>query len=175
MDRAEGSSQAQGGGRREGVLQHKLKTRERGSGWLPVANKLRANIPAVDITGRSIRDHFGMLVREHRIKMAKQEKVTGGEKELTEKEKLLEELMEICEKTEERVEEENEGKKQSVEREKAEAIEMRDRAMGRYGGTKKRAPDGQDNVKSKKWRRKSGDTFEWLREKCAMEKNWKRG
>ena len=107
--------------------------------------------------------------------MAKQEKVTGGEKELTEKEKLLEELMEICEKTEERVEKENEGKKQSVEREKAEAIEMRDRAMGRYGETKKRAPDGQDNVKSKKWRRKSGDTFEWLREKCAMEKNWKRG
>ena len=48
-----------------------------------------------------------MLVREHRIKMAKQEKVTGGgEEELTEKEKLLEELMEICEETEEIVEEE---------------------------------------------------------------------
>ena len=156
----------------EGVLQHKLKTRERGSGWLAVANKLKANIPAVDITGRSIRDHFGMLARKHRINMAKQEKETGGGgEELTEKEKLLEELMEICEETEKRVEEENEVKKQSVEREKAQALEIRDRAMERYGETKKRALDGQDNVKSEKRRRKSGDTFEWLREKCAMEKN----
>ena len=48
---------------------------------------------------------------------------------------------------------------------------MRDRAMGRYGGTKKRAPDGQNNVKSEKWGRKSGETFEWPREKCALEKN----
>ena len=60
----------------EVVLQHKLKTRERGSGWLAVANKLKVNIPAVDITGRSIRDHFGMLARKHRINMAKQEKDT---------------------------------------------------------------------------------------------------
>ena len=70
----------------EGVLQHKLKTRERGSGWLAVANKLKANIPAVDITGLSIRDHFGMLARKYRIKMAKHEKESGGGgEELTEK------------------------------------------------------------------------------------------
>ena len=70
----------------EGVLQHKLKTRERGSGWLAVANKLKANIPAVDITGRSIRDHFGMLARKHRVNMAKHEKKSaGGGEGLTEK------------------------------------------------------------------------------------------
>ena len=68
------------------------------------------------------------------------------------------------------MEEENEVK-QSVEREKAQALEIRDRVMERYGETKKRALDGQDNVKSEKRRRKSGDTFEWLRENCAMEKN----
>ena len=62
----------------EGVLQHKLNTREKGSGWLAVANKLKANIPAVDVSGRSITDHFGMLARKHRIEMAKQEKETGG-------------------------------------------------------------------------------------------------
>ena len=139
----------------EGVLQHKLKTRERGSGWLAVANKLKPNISAVDITGQSIRDHFGMLARKHRVKMAKQENETGGRgEELTEKEKLLEELIEICEENEKRLEEENEVKKQSVRREKAQALEMRDRAIERYGA------QGQENVKSEKRRRKSSDTFE---------------
>lgn len=45
----------------EGVLQHKLKSRERGAGWLAVASRLQPSIPNVDVTARAVRDHFGML------------------------------------------------------------------------------------------------------------------
>ena len=85
----------------EGTLQHKLKSRERGAGWLAVANKLKPSMLAVDITSRSVRDRFGMLARKHKVKMANEENETGGGgEELTEKEILLEELIDICEETE---------------------------------------------------------------------------
>ena len=57
--------------------------------------------------------------------------------ELTEAEGLLEELSEINEETERRVEGENEIKKANVEKEKNQAMEMRQRAMERYGETKR--------------------------------------
>ena len=155
----------------EGTLQHKLKSRERGAGWLAVANKLKPSMLAVDITSRSVRDRFGMLARKHKVKMANEENETGGGgEELTEKEILLEELIDICEETEKKVDEENEAKKKSNEREKAQAIEMRERAMESFGTTKKRALEGQENAKPERKRRRSGDTFEWLREKTEMDK-----
>ena len=56
--------------------------------------------------------------------MAQEKRVTGISGELTEAEGLLEELSEINEETERRVEEENEIKKANVEKEKNQAVEM---------------------------------------------------
>lgn len=85
--------------------------------------------------------------------MAKEEKATGvGGEELTEKEVLLEELIAICEETEKRVEDENETRKQNVEKEKVQAVEMRKRAMERFGETKKRALECQENGKRERIR-----------------------
>ena len=93
----------------------------------------------------------------------------GGE-ELTEGEMLLEELIDIEEETERRVEEESEEKKAAAERDRGQALEMRQRALGRLGETRKR---GQENEEREKKRRKSGETFDWLREKTAMDRKLK--
>jgi hypothetical protein len=122
----------------EGVLHHKLKSRERGAGWLIIAKKLQPSFPGIEVTAPAVRDHYGVLERKHENKMAQEERATGisGE-ELTEVEGLLEELIEIYEETERRVEGGNEIKKANVEKEKNQAVEMRQRAMERYRETKK--------------------------------------
>lgn len=155
----------------EGVLQHKAKSRERGTSWLNVANKMAPSFPNVETTSRAVRDRFKTLERKHKFKNAEEERGTGlGGDELTEEEELLEELIEIGEETEKRVEEENEEKKASVERERGQALEMRQRAMERIGETRKR---GQETEAKEKKRRKSGETFDWLKEKAAMDRKLK--
>ncbi|CAB4018761.1 Hypothetical predicted protein, partial [Paramuricea clavata] len=153
----------------EGVLQHKSKSRERGACWLVVANNLGNNFPNVEVTSRAVRDRYRMLERRHKSKMAEEERATGisGE-ELTEGNALLEELTEMNEETERRVEENNIQKKATVEKERGQALEMRKRAMERIGETRKRQLHGNDDNEKK--RRKSGETFEWLREKAELDK-----
>ena len=156
----------------EGVLQHKSKSRERGACWLVVANNLGNNFPNVEVTSRAVRDRYKMLEKRHKSKMAEEERATGisGE-ELTEGDALLEELTEMNEETERRVEENNIQKKATAEKERGQALEMRQRAMERIGETRKRQLHGNDDHEKK--RRKSGETFEWLRQKAELDKTMK--
>ena len=79
----------------EGVLKHKQKSRERGEGWQKVADTL--NSQGFEITSRFARDHSGMLLKKYKARMAKEKGATGeGGQELTERESLLEELIEIA-------------------------------------------------------------------------------
>lgn len=153
----------------EGVLTKKEKSRERGSGWQTVAENL-CPMFKVDLTSRSVRDHYTMVARKHKARLAIEERATGeGGEELTEKENLLEELMQIEEETEIQMEEENVLRKETVEMEKAKGLEMRERAMECLGETRKRVLGQLGKEKEPKMRRKSGEMFEWLNKRVEVE------
>ena len=95
----------------EGVFMQKQKSGVRGVGWQTVADHLNSLL-GFEITGRSVRYHFCMLAKKHRARMAREERATcEGSQELTEKEKLLEGLIEISEETNDRVDDESERKR----------------------------------------------------------------
>ena len=89
----------------EGVLRHKAKSRERGAGWQVVADKITPNFTNIDVTSGAVRERFKYLERKHRLKISAEERASGiSVEELTEGENLLEELTEIDQETEKRVE-----------------------------------------------------------------------
>ena len=107
------------------------------------------------------------------MKLAKEKKASGGgETHQTEVEKLLEDLIEVKEQTERDLMADGNRRARDEEKERAQAVEMRDRAMERFGETRKRGKgeDGGKGEKEEKKRRRSGsDTVEFLRAK--MEQN----
>ena len=120
----------------DGILKHKAKSRERGTSWLNVANKLVPSFPYVEVTSRAVRDRYNTLAKKHEFKNPEEERETGlGGEELTEREMLLEELIDIEEETERRIEEESDEKKAAADRDRGQALEMRQRALERLKET----------------------------------------
>ncbi len=135
----------------EGVLTHKLRSKERGTLWQTVAIKM--NALGDEVTSRSVRDHYNNMSKKYRARMAREERSTGeGGSELTEQEQLLEDLIEIEEATEQMGVNEEEEKRQRIEKEKGQALEMRERAMERFGETKKRLGGGHEGEEGTKKR-----------------------
>ena len=86
-------------------------------------------------------------------------------------EKLLEDLIEVKEQTERDLTADGNRRARDEEKERAQAVEMRDRAMERFGETRKRGKgeDGWKGEKEEKKRRRSGsDTVEFLRAKKTL-------
>lgn len=132
----------------EGVLKHKVKSREKSTSWLNVANKLAPNFPHIEVTSRAVRDRYKTLEKEHKFKNAEEQRGTDlGRVELTEGEMLLEELIDIEEETERRVEEESEEKKAAADRDRGQELEMKQRALERLEETKKRGQEKEERGK----------------------------
>ena len=154
----------------EGLLIKKEKSRERGAGWQTVANNLNP-IFDTELTSRSVRDHYNNLSSKHKARLAREMRATGeGGDELTEKEELLEELMQFEEETELHVDEENAARNEMIMMEKTKGAEMRERAMECYGASRKRLAEQLGKEKeTKKTRRKSGELFQWLSERMELD------
>ena len=93
----------------EGVMSNKPRSRERGHGmqWQRVADNITAL--GQGVTSRAVRDHYNVMAKKYRARMAQEERSTGeGGAELTEAESLLEELIHIEGEMERQVESENE-------------------------------------------------------------------
>ena len=156
----------------ERVLTHKLRSKERGTLWQTVAIKM--NALGAEVTSRSVRDHYNNMSKKYRARMAREERSTGeGGSELTEQEQLLEDLIEIEEATEQMGVNEEEEKRQRIEKEKGQALEMRERAMERFGETRKRLGGGHEGEEGTKKRRRSSDMLEWLKGKIESERKEK--
>ena len=146
----------------EGVFDSKAGTRERGNAWQAVADSLNCHeAQKFSVTQRSVRDRYNILVK--RVKKnspKKKEKSGGGDSELSESEKLVEELIALSEEAEKRTEDQNEAKREAVANEKKQALEMRKRALERLGETRKRnegeKPEEKEgsNKKNEKIRRR---------------------
>ena len=89
----------------EGIFVNtKAGSRERGAAWLNVATALIAE--SLTVTVRSVRDRYHILAKKWKVKVAAEEKESGGgEKHMTEVEVLLEDLVELESESEKVVEE----------------------------------------------------------------------
>ncbi|CAB3987068.1 Hypothetical predicted protein [Paramuricea clavata] len=78
----------------EGVMSNKPRSRERGMQWQRIADNITAL--GQGVTSRAVRDHYNVMAKKYRARMAQEERSTGeGGAELTEAESLLEELIHI--------------------------------------------------------------------------------
>ena len=160
-----------------GILLHKQGSRERGQGWSAVADVINTlDIFPCVATPRGVRERFMILLRKYKTKASKAKLVSGlGGDIPTESKGLLEELYNIFTDTEKKNDNESQQKKLVNETEKNKAVEMRTKAMERFGETRKRKDE--DNVSEKKKlvnRRSSSDTLIFLKEKLEYDKENKR-
>ena len=154
----------------EGVLTHKLRSKERGTLWQAIAIKM--NALGDEVTSRSVRNHYNNMSKKYRARIVREERSTGeGGSELTE-EQLSEDLIDIEDETEQVGLNEEEARKQRIEK-KGQALEMRARAMERLGQTKKRIGGDHQGEEQIKKRRSSGDMLEWLKGRIECERKEK--
>lgn len=162
----------------EGVFDTKAGSRERGSSWQAVADCLNCHEShKFTANQRSVRDRFNTLAKKVKSKLSKEERESGGgESELSESDKLVEELIILSEESEKRSEDQSEAKREAVANEKKQALEMRDRALERFGETRKRNEEQKAEEKKAvtKRRRSGGDTLEWLRERAEADSEIKK-
>ncbi|CAB3978909.1 Hypothetical predicted protein [Paramuricea clavata] len=157
----------------EGVMSNKPRSRERGMQWQRIADNITAL--GQGVTSRAVRDHYNVMAKKYRARMAQEERSTGeGGAELTEAESLLEELIHIEREMERQVENENEENQQRIEQERGQALEMRERAMETLGQTRKRTRQNGEGSGKEQKRRRSGDMMKWLQERVELEKEEKK-
>ena len=147
----------------EGVLIHKQRSSERGMQWQKVADN--TSVMGQDITMRAVRDHYKMISKKYRARMAREERATGEGG--AEDEMLLEELIDVEDETDRHMENER------IENERGQALEMRERAMERIGKIRKRMGGTSESGGTVQKRRRSGEMMEWLQERIEFEKEEK--
>ena len=105
-----------------------------------------------------MRDRFKILAKRVKAKLSKEERESGGgESDLSETERLVEELIVLSEESEKRNEDQSEAKREAMANEKKQTLEMRDRALERLGETRKRNEEEkeEENQTVTKKRRRS--------------------
>lgn len=153
-------------------FQFKKSTVDRGKLWTKIAESLNSCKEIKFKVGmRSVRERFTDIQKEYLKKNKADECSSGTSNDITELDQLLEEISEKEKVAEENRDSDKDRKK--VEADRAKAEEARRVAMERIGQTKKRQKaEGEDQEERKRSRRRSGgDTVEYLREKCEMERN----
>ena len=115
---------------------------------------------------------FNLLMSKFKAKTREEERASGISPEIQEIDTLLEEL---CEKKEKAKNKPSTGnKKQSFQKEKATAEEMRLKAMETMGQTQKRVRKTNGVVPAKKSRKSTGDAIGYLKKKAEKELALKR-
>lgn len=144
----------------------KRKTTQRTKMWDTIIQHLE-NIesPTFKVTVRSVRDRYSLISRKYRKRMQDEKKASGIVPELSELDKLLEELIELEDLSEEERQNENEDKNKKIEQDQAKAIDVRKKAMEKLSETQKRKAQDEGEVTKKKSRRSQSDTMAYLKEK----------
>ena len=150
----------------------KRKTTQRAKMWETVAKNLEdIDTPKFKVTVRSVRDRYSLLAKKYRKQMQSEKKESGISPEISELDVLLEELIALedlsaCEK-----ENENEEKNRKAEQDRAKAVDIRKKAMEKLSDTQKqKSQEGDESTGvTKKFRRSSGDTVAYLKERNDLE------
>ena len=111
----------------EGVFDSKPGSRDRGSSWQKVANKLNS-LPQLSGNSRALRDRFNNISRKLKAKLSRELNESGGGKmeEPTTLEMLLEELLQLNKESEKKSHDQTDAKNEMVEKKRKQAIDMRD-------------------------------------------------
>ena len=119
---------------------------------------------------RAVRDRYQLLSKKFKNKMAEEEQASGISPEMTETDKLLEQIVEQFEESERDAGEQSEKNDQNKENERKKAEEMRNRSMEKLGETQKRKATAEDGQQTTPRKRSSGsETLVYLREKAERE------
>ena len=151
-----------------GLMKTKKKTTQRAQLWEQIAkNSCAYDQPKFFVTKRAVRDRYAIISSKYRRKINAEEKASGISPEnVSELDSLLEDIIERECMTEEEV---NENKRK-VDEDKLKAIEVRQLAMEKLSGTKKRKDlTENDKQTAKKSRRSGSETVEFLRNQCTQE------
>ena len=153
-------------------FQTKRKTTQRAKMWETIAQHLEEiDEPKFKVTIRSVRDRYSLLARKFRKQVQSEKNASGIVPELSELDVLLEELTALEDLSESDKDNETVEKNRKAEHDRAKAAEVRKKAMEKLSDTRKRKSQEEDesgNVK-KKFRRSSGDTLVYLKEKYDAE------
>ena len=148
----------------------KKGTVARGAKWGEIA----ANLCEIQhlyfkVDKRAVRDRYSIIATEFKARVRREENATGIDTEsteMTEVELALEDIVEREEEAEKTQQEESDSKRAKDVQDRANATEMRCRAMEKLGGTQKRkAEENKQNVPKKKRRSNGNDTLVFIREK----------
>ena len=135
---------------------------ERGRIWNLIAESL--NQIDKPTNKRSVRERFNLLAEKYKTKIRNEEKASVISPEITELYMLLEEILAL---EEEMVTQIHTQDKVSEEKGKAQAQEMRKKALKRLGETQKRkAYQGEEHVQQKKHRTSGSETIAYLRQRA---------
>ena len=153
--------------------QFKLRSPERGKAWETISSHLNASsCPKFRVTPRSVRDRYNLLTKKLQARLNREGKASGIADDNSELDDLLEEILEKEKAAKEKLDNDDDHKKKSLENDKAAAEDMRKRALERVGQTTKRKGKGgeTDAEPSKRKSRKStGEAVEYLKERASAE------
>ena len=138
----------------------------------PHVNEKRSNSlasPTFKVSKRSVRDRLTLLQAKYKEKIREEERASGIDCEETQLDTAVEEILDKEKAADmERNEQAGTLTKQH-QSEKASAEEVRRQAMERLGKTQKRNADMEEGKPSKRGKRRSSDTVEYLKEKFELE------
>ena len=127
-------------------------------------------MPKVRVDKRSVRDHVGILVYEHKKKLQAEEKATGiTPDEPTELKNLLNTITALEESGEAELQETQGASSENLQYNRAEAEDVRLKAMEKLLEPKKRdsSADESDD-KPKRQRRSGADAIQYLAERVKV-------
>ena len=147
----------------------KRKTTQPAKMWETVAKNLEdIDTPKFKVT---VRDRYTLLAKKYRKQMQSEKKESGTSPEVSELDVLLEELIVLEDLSAYEKENDNEEKNKKAEQDRAKAVDIRKKAMEKLSDTLKRKSQKGDESTgvTKKFRRSSGDTVAYLKERNDVE------
>lgn len=154
-------------------FQAKRKTTQRAKLWEIIAQHLEeCDEPKFKVNVRSVRDRYSLLAKKYRKQMQNEKKASGIVPEVSELDVLLEELIELEDMSESERENETEEKTKKADQNRAKAADIRKKAMEKLSDTQRRKSqeEGESTgAKKKIFRRSSGDTVAYLKERNDAE------
>ena len=150
--------------------QYKVSTRERGKIWEDITERSNAYEAFAHRLGqkRAVRDRYALLSRKHKKKMTEEERASGISPEMSEIDKLLEQIIERFEESDKETGDKGKQAERSKTEDRKKAEEMRKLSMEKLGETLKRKGE-EDGGATPRKRASASETIVYLREKAERD------
>ena len=141
---------------------HRYGTTERGEVWSKIADNLNAvEKPSFKVTQRSVRDRYSQMEKNHKTKVAHEERASGICPEESEVDQAMEEIIQLFEDHDRENEKLSDEKKKKAEEDVTKAEEMRRQSLQTFKETQRRK---ESETPPKKKRASGSDTMNYLKE-----------